>query len=116
MLFGTTTLSTESGIELWNGNNGFLFSHYPQESSDLSKSDAMQALSLPDQRYLERIANDEELTNRWFFHKALAYIQAHPRQTVYRWIAQECGGLFIGCQARVTVGPRTWCMRCRMGP
>ncbi len=51
MLFGTTTLSTESGIELWNGNNGFLFSHYPQESSDLSKSDAMQALSLPDQPY-----------------------------------------------------------------
>jgi hypothetical protein len=92
ILTGTPTLSTESGVELWNGNNGFLFSHYPQESSDLSKADALEALSHSDKQYLERIANDEELTSRWFFHKALAYIESHPRQTVIDGLRKNAAG------------------------
>ncbi len=80
-LFGTATLSTETGVEMWNGNNGFLFSHYPEEGSDLSKAEALEALSLPDRQYLDGIANDEERTNRWFFHRALEYMKSHPGQT-----------------------------------
>jgi hypothetical protein len=81
LLTGVPTLTTETGIELWNANNGFLFRHYPEESSDLSKADALNALSVQDQQELDRIENNEELTNRWFMHKALASIRAHPTQT-----------------------------------
>jgi hypothetical protein len=82
VLTGVPTLSTETGEELWNGNNGFLFTHYPSESSDLSKDEALNALSIADQQHLQQIENNEELTNRWFMHKALDYICAHPGQTV----------------------------------
>ncbi len=94
MLFGTATLSTETGIEIWNGNNGFLFSHYPEESSDLSKAEALEALSIPDQQYLERIANDEERTNRWFFHRALEYMKSHPGQTVIDGLRKNAAAFY----------------------
>jgi hypothetical protein len=81
LLTGVPTLSTETGMELWNGNNGFLFRHYPEESSDLSKADALNALSVQDQLELDRIENNEELTNRWFMQKAFASMRAHPTQT-----------------------------------
>jgi hypothetical protein len=82
VLTGVPTLSTETGIELWNGNNGFLFRHYPKESSDLSKADAFNALSIADQKELDRIEDNEELTNQWFIHKAFEYMWAHPTQTM----------------------------------
>ncbi len=44
-LTGFPVLSTETGQELWAGNNGFLFHHYPRESSDVSKAEAMGALT-----------------------------------------------------------------------
>jgi 4-amino-4-deoxy-L-arabinose transferase-like glycosyltransferase len=81
IVMGVPTLSTETGIELWNGNNGYLFQHYPAESSDLSKAEALHALSAEEQRELDRIEDNEELTNRWFLGKAFAYMRAHPGQT-----------------------------------
>ncbi len=81
-LTGVPTLSTETGIELWTGNNGFLFTHYPEGSSDLSKSDALNALSSKDQQELDRMGDNEERENSWFRHKALEYMRAHPAQTV----------------------------------
>lgn len=79
---GVPTLSTETGIELWTGNNGFLFHYYPQQSSDLSKDEAIDALTPLDQRELDSISKDENATSRWFAHKAWDYIQQHPRQTI----------------------------------
>ncbi len=32
-LTGVPTLSTETGTELWTGNNGFLFRHYPERAA-----------------------------------------------------------------------------------
>jgi len=92
ILTGTATLSTETGLEMWNGNNGFLFSHYPRESSDLSKTEALQALSLQDRQYLEQISNDEERTDRWFLHKAFAYMQSHPLETVIDGLRKNAAG------------------------
>ncbi|MGD0345858.1 MAG: hypothetical protein ABSA85_03825 [Terracidiphilus sp.] len=94
VLTGVPTLSTETGIELWNGNNGFLFRHYPQESSDRSKTDALNALSLPDQQDFERVENNEELANRWFFHKALEYMRAHPTQTIIDGFRKIAAGFY----------------------
>jgi hypothetical protein len=81
-LTGVPVLSTETGTELWTGNNGFLFRHYPWESSDISKDEAMNALTEGDKRELSRVADNEALTDRWFFNRALAYMRSHPWATV----------------------------------
>ncbi len=81
-LTGVPTLSTESGMQLWSANNGFLFRHYPRESRDLSTKEALNALSLQDQQDLERVENSAVLTDRWFLHRALEYMRTHPTQTI----------------------------------
>ena len=46
---GAPVLTTESGVSLWVGNNKYTFSHFPQESIDLSAADAFRAITT-DQR------------------------------------------------------------------
>ncbi|MGO8758699.1 MAG: glycosyltransferase family 39 protein [Terracidiphilus sp.] len=82
VVMGTATLSTETGIEFWAGNCGFLFRHYPQESSDVSKTEATESLPPEDRKELEAIGDNEVLQNRWYFRKGLEYVRAHPGQTV----------------------------------
>lgn len=81
VLTGVPTLSTETGIQFWSGNNGFLFHHYPRESSDLSQWEALNALSPQDQRELQSLGGNEAQVSRWFFLKGMAYIETHPQQT-----------------------------------
>jgi hypothetical protein len=80
-LTGVPTLSTEMGMQLWSGNNGFLFRHYPEGSRDLSRDDALNALSDQDRQELERLEGNDILIDRWFLHKGLEYMRAHPGQT-----------------------------------
>jgi hypothetical protein len=81
-LTGVPTLSTETGTELWTGNNGFLFRHYPEESSDISKEEAMNALTSQDHEELKRLQYNEALTDHWFLLRGLSYICSHPWSTV----------------------------------
>jgi hypothetical protein len=81
-LTSVPTLTTQTGAELWNGNNSLFFDHYPQESSDRSKEEALDALSLQDQAQLNRLHGNEASVDRWFLHKALAYMRLHPWLTV----------------------------------
>jgi hypothetical protein len=81
-LTGVPTLSTESGMELWTGNNGFLFCCYPRESSDVSKEVAKNALTAQDRLELMRLIGNEANVDRWFLHRAVAYIRTHPWATV----------------------------------
>jgi 4-amino-4-deoxy-L-arabinose transferase-like glycosyltransferase len=76
-LTGVVTLSTETGLEVWNGNNALTFSHYPEESSDLSKAAAFDSLTLQEREELEALS-DEAARERWFLLKGLAYIREHP--------------------------------------
>lgn len=115
VLTGVPTLSTETGEELWNGNNGFLFTHYPEGSSDLSKEDALNALSAADKQHLQQIENDEELTNKWYLHKAIDYIRKHPGQTVidgfrkiaaaFYWLPSPRRGRFADLVYALSYGP-----------
>jgi hypothetical protein len=82
ILDGVPTLSSEAGELFWTGNNGFLFSHYPQGSSDLSKEEALKALSPEDHAQLDGLSTDDMGTDRWFWHRAFLYIKAHPWQTI----------------------------------
>ena len=82
-LTGVFTLSTETGLEVWNGNNALTFSHYPEESSDLSKAAAFDSLTLRDRVDLDA-RSDEAARERWFLLKGLAYIREHPGLTITR--------------------------------
>ena len=81
-LIGAPTLSSEAGELFWTGNNGFLFSHYPRESSDISKEEALKALSPEDHEELQRLSSDAMGTDRWFWRKGYLYVRAHPWQTI----------------------------------
>jgi hypothetical protein len=80
-LTGSPTLSTEAGLQLWTGNNGYLFHHYPRESYDVSREEAIQNLSVEDQRELNKLSGNEALTDRWFRNRGLLYIRSHPWAT-----------------------------------
>ena len=77
-LTGEPLLTTESGLELWNGNNDLLFRYYPRESVDVSIHAHLSALTVQDQRELSQLGGNEALIDHWFLHKGLAYIRAHP--------------------------------------
>lgn len=82
LVFGDPTLSTETGVQFWTGNNGLLFRYYPRESSDISKDYAMSTLTAEDRQELGRIGGNEALKSQWFLHKGFEYVKAHPMQTV----------------------------------
>jgi hypothetical protein len=92
VLVGTPSLSLEAGELFWTGNNGFLFHHYPEESSDISKAEALDALPTQDQKQLQQLSRDDVATDRWFWHKAFLYIRAHPWQTIIDGFRKNAAG------------------------
>jgi hypothetical protein len=79
---GALVMSTESGIQLWTGNNALLFRYYPLQSIDESTLANRAALSVSDRQELKEIGNNDAAVDRFFQQKALAYIRAHPWLTV----------------------------------
>jgi 4-amino-4-deoxy-L-arabinose transferase-like glycosyltransferase len=112
---GEPTLSTETGIEFWAGNSGFLFTHFPAESSDVSKSEATNSLTAQDHAELDRIADDAAATDHWYMHKGLDYIRSHPRQTIvdgfhkitvgFGWLPAPRRGLAMDLVHAFSYGP-----------
>jgi Dolichyl-phosphate-mannose-protein mannosyltransferase len=115
VVIGDPTLSTETGIEFWAGNSGFLFSHFPEESSDVSKSEATDSLTAQDHVELDRIADDAAATDHWYFHKGLAYIRTHPGRTIvdgfhkiavgFGWLPAPRRGLAMDLVQAFSYGP-----------
>jgi hypothetical protein len=115
VVIGDPTLSTETGIEFWAGNSGFLFTHFPQESSDVSKSEATDSLTAQDHAELDPIQYNEAASDHWYFHKGLAYIRAHPRQTIidgfhkiavgFGWLPAPRRGLAMDLVQAFSYGP-----------
>jgi 4-amino-4-deoxy-L-arabinose transferase-like glycosyltransferase len=81
-LTGTPALTTETGLQIWDGNNAYTFSHYPEESIDLSKGVAFDAMSATEQAELNGLGDNEAVRDRWFRRKGIDYIRANPWQTV----------------------------------
>jgi hypothetical protein len=112
---GDPTLSTETGIEFWAGNSGYLFSHFPEESSDVSKTEATNSLTAEDHAELDRIADSEAATDHWYLHKGFAYIRSHPRQTIvdgfhkiavgFGWLPAPRRGLAMNLVELFSYGP-----------
>lgn len=79
---GAPILSSEAGELFWTGNNGYLFHHYPQGSSDVSKEEALGALTQQDRNELRLLSSNDLATDRWFREKAFLYIRTHRWQTI----------------------------------
>lgn len=112
---GRFVLSTEAGLVFWHGNNGFLFNHYPQESSDLSESEAWDALPEKDKQEFEQIGPNEALQDHWYFLEGLAYIRAHPWLTftngfrkiaaAFSWLPSPRHGFIGNVVYAISYGP-----------
>ena len=84
-LTGTFTLTTETGVQLWNGNNPQTFSHYPFESIDRSKPVALDAMTAQERAEVESLGTNEVRSDAWFWRKGMEYIRTHP------WVALRNG-------------------------
>jgi 4-amino-4-deoxy-L-arabinose transferase-like glycosyltransferase len=99
-LTGVPTLSTETGFQVWNGNNPYTFSHYPAESMDLSVTAAFDAMSAGDKARLEKLRANEAVRDRWFLQKGVEYIRAHP------WLSVANGFRKLGAAFGWLMSPR----------
>jgi hypothetical protein len=82
---GALTLTTETGLQLWDGNNPYTFSHYPYESIDRSKEAALDAMTPQERAEWEALSKNEALSDAWFRRKGVDYIRDHP------WLALRNG-------------------------
>jgi 4-amino-4-deoxy-L-arabinose transferase-like glycosyltransferase len=76
------TLGSEAGFFLWLGNNPYTFSHYPNESIDVSQEVALAALSPSDKAELEALRPNEAAVDNWFLKRGLDYMREHPGLTI----------------------------------
>jgi hypothetical protein len=89
-------LESDTGARLWDGNSPFTFSRYPQQSIDLSKAAAIEALTPGELEELGAVGSNEVDTDRWFLRRALMFMRDHPWLTVangFRKVAAAFGVL-----------------------
>ena len=77
-LTGEPVLNSQNGEALWTANNAETFSHYPDQSIDLSRREALTKLTPSDKAELKRLADNEILTSDWFADRAMQFIRANP--------------------------------------
>jgi 4-amino-4-deoxy-L-arabinose transferase-like glycosyltransferase len=77
-LFGSPVLVTETGMQLWRGNNRHAFEHYPVESMDVDAAAAVQDLTAADRLEIESLSPNEAIVDRWFFRKGVEFIASRP--------------------------------------
>lgn len=112
---GELTLSTETGLQLWDGNNPYTFSHYPDESIDRSKAAAFEAMTPQERAELESLGKNEALPDAWFRRKGVDYIRGHP------WLALRNGARKIAAAFGWWPSPRkgfwaNWAYLASYGP
>jgi 4-amino-4-deoxy-L-arabinose transferase-like glycosyltransferase len=84
LVAGAPVLTSEAGRNLWDGNNAYTFSHFPERSIDLSDRDAYNALSPAELQELEKLANNEIAQSDWFARRGLQFIRDNPWLTLRR--------------------------------
>ena len=81
-LTGAPVLSSQTGRALWIGNNPATFSHYPNESIDLSEATAQAQQTTEEHAQLDPLAANEIEQSNWYARRGLAFIKEHPWLTV----------------------------------
>lgn len=85
LVVGAPILASDSGLNLIEGNNPFLFDVYPDQRADLITGKAVQAFSVGRTDELRSLRSDEVRLNQWYTARAWEYIRSHPRDTVVGW-------------------------------
>jgi 4-amino-4-deoxy-L-arabinose transferase-like glycosyltransferase len=114
-LTGAPALATETGMELWRGNNPLTFSHYPRESIDLSEASALRALTPAEQGEIGKARDIEAAGDEWFWRKGMSYIHTHPWLTIgnsfrkigaaFGWLPSPRRGLWRDLVHLLSYGP-----------
>lgn len=82
---GAPVLTSETGIQLWSGNNSHTFSYYPSGSIDRSVGEAFEALTPAERQEFEAVLSNEIRENDWFLRKSLDFVRSHPAETIRGW-------------------------------
>jgi 4-amino-4-deoxy-L-arabinose transferase-like glycosyltransferase len=90
-LTGSPVLSSQTGFQLWNGNNPETFSHYPFESIDLNDTD--KPFTPAERLERDRQGGNEILVSNWYARHALAYMKANPR-LIFQGAFRKIGAAF----------------------
>jgi 4-amino-4-deoxy-L-arabinose transferase-like glycosyltransferase len=113
ILTGSVVLSTETGFELWNGNNEHTFSHYPNESIDRSAQVALATITPDEWARMEQLGTIG--AQRWYRNRALEYVRDHPWLTVgngfrklgaaFGWFLSPRHGFWVNMVHALSYGP-----------
>jgi 4-amino-4-deoxy-L-arabinose transferase-like glycosyltransferase len=116
-LEGYVTLSTQTGVLLWIGNNPYTFSYYPYESIDRSQRAAIEALSPQEIAQIATLGSSggaAAVDWGFFGQRALEYIREHPWQTfggglrkigaAFGWLPSPRGGLWYNSVHALSYG------------
>ena len=87
---GAPVLSTEIGREFSDANGPYTFSYYPDRSIDLSALAAARSLSRADRQAVSALS--EAGRSGWFLRRGLAYVAAHPADTLLGAVRKEAAG------------------------
>jgi hypothetical protein len=79
---GSPAITTDTGYELWVGNNPYTFSRFPVDSIDASSAFARRHFSDEERAALRASPGNPRTSNGWFGQRARAYIAAHPERTL----------------------------------
>ena len=103
---GGPLMNNHAGVYLWLTNNPLTFSHYPQESMDLSSIEAWNSLTSGELQEIDTLSSENGWQlEGWFARKAIEYIAANPALfvravalkvwTAFSWVLNpRKGGIF----------------------
>ena len=80
--YGRIMLTSTTGLHFWRAHNSQTFNRYPAESIDLSRNEALKALTPSEKSEFEALRGDELRLNDWFLRKGLDYVRDHPGETL----------------------------------
>lgn len=104
---GTPTLTTDTGYELWVGNNAYTFSRFPRDSIDASSAVARSQFTATERDALRISPGNPRTWNGWFGQRARDHMIGHPLETI--WNAAR--KIAIALSWRITPyrdGPAQW--------
>ncbi len=79
IVVGGPLMNNHVGLYLWLTNNPYTFSHYPNESMDLSSKAAWNALTPEEGNEIQELsAQGGWALENWFARRAIAYIITYP--------------------------------------
>jgi 4-amino-4-deoxy-L-arabinose transferase-like glycosyltransferase len=95
LVTGRAEYSGSDGYRFWVAHNPQTFSHYPQESIDVSAEAALNALSPADKQQYEALSANPIALDDWLFDRGRAYVRANPGATAMGALKKLAAGFSV---------------------